>query len=139
MDHGVQDFRLDAVKFPFPDFISRFTHEMIQHSEELGRPDPYIVGEWSGGGVGDAKSLAFANRYDYFRTNILDFTLSVDLNQFIGGTYEDAAPTQKLDAIALDDLLRQRVPHSTDEIPGREFSSITTTRFEPWFAWTRSV
>jgi cyclomaltodextrin glucanotransferase len=109
LDHGVQDFRLDAVKFPFPDFISRFTHEMIQHSEQLGRTDPYIVGEWSGGGVGDAKSLAFANRYDYFKTNILDFTLSVDLNKFIGGSYEDAASMQQLDAIALDDLLRQRV------------------------------
>ena len=111
MDHGVQDFRLDAVKFPFPDFISKFTHEMIQHSEQLGRTEPYIVGEWSGGGVGDAKSLAFANRYDYFRTNILDFTLSRDLNQFIGGDYEDAAstPSQRLDAISLDQLLRQRV------------------------------
>jgi cyclomaltodextrin glucanotransferase len=102
MDHGVQDFRLDAVKFPFPDFISRFTHEMIQHSADLGRQEPYIVGEWSGGGVGDAKSLAFANRYDYFRTNILDFTLSLDLNQFIGGSYEDAASHQQLDAVALD-------------------------------------
>jgi glycosidase len=111
-DHGVQDFRLDAVKFPFPDFISRFTHEMVQHSEELGRPDPYIVGEWSGGGVGDTKSLAFANRYDYFKTNILDFTLSRELNQFIGGDFEDATstPSQRLDAIALDELLRQRVP-----------------------------
>jgi glycosidase len=109
MDHGVQDFRLDAVKFPFPDFISRFTHEMIQHSEELGRQDPYIVGEWSGGGIGDPKSLAFVNRYDYFKTNILDFTLSLDLNKFIGGSYEDAASNQQLDAVALDDLLRERV------------------------------
>ena len=107
MDHGVQDFRLDAVKFPFPGFISSFTHEMIRHSEDLGRSDPYIVGEWSGGGVGDSKSLAFANHYDYFKTNILDFTLSLDLNKFIGGSYED--PTQQLDAVALDDLLRQRV------------------------------
>ena len=111
MDHGVQDFRLDAVKFPFPDFISQLTHEMIRHSEELGRPDPYIVGEWSGGGVGDAKSLAFANRYGYFKTNILDFTLSLELNQFIGGDYEDpsSTPSQRLDAIGLDELLRQRV------------------------------
>jgi cyclomaltodextrin glucanotransferase len=107
LDHGVQDFRLDAVKFPFPDFISTFTHAMFQHSEELGRPNPYIVGEWSGGGVGDPKSLAFANRYDYFRTNILDFTLSLDLNKFIGGSYEDSG--QQLDAIALEDLLRQRI------------------------------
>jgi glycosidase len=107
MDHGVQDFRLDAVKFPFPDFIATFTGEMTQHSEELGRPDPYIVGEWSGGGIGDPKSLAFANRYDYFRTNILDFRLSLDLNKFIGGSYED--PGSTLDAIGLDDLLRERV------------------------------
>jgi glycosidase len=69
------------------------------------------MGEWSGGGVGDPKSLAFANRYDYFKTNILDFTLSLALNQFIGGSYEDAAstPSQQLDAVGLDDLLRQRV------------------------------
>jgi len=107
LDAGVDDFRLDAVKFPFPDFISSFTHEMISHSGDLGREDPYIVGEWSGGGVGDEKSLRFANRYDYFRTDILDFSLALALNQFIGGSYEDAS--QLKSAAQLDSLLQQRV------------------------------
>jgi hypothetical protein len=38
------------------------------------------------GGVGDAKSLRFANRYSVFGTNILDFQRSYALNQFIGAT-----------------------------------------------------
>ena len=59
IDHGVDDFRLDAIKFVFPDFVSSFTHAMIDHLQELGRPDPYIVGEFSGGGVGYTKSLVF--------------------------------------------------------------------------------
>ncbi len=85
IDHGVDDYRLDAVKFPFPDFIAKFTHTMRDYLATLNRPSPYIVGEWSNGGVGDTKSLDFANDYDVFRTNILDFQLSFKLNQFIGG------------------------------------------------------
>ncbi|AXC13468.1 Cyclomaltodextrin glucanotransferase [Acidisarcina polymorpha] len=108
MDHGVQDFRLDAVKFPFPDFISKFTHEMIEHAGDINRrTPPYIVGEWSGGGVGDQRSLAFANDYDYFRTNILDFTLSLALNRFIGGSYEYSS--EVFDGVMLNDLLKERV------------------------------
>lgn len=107
LDAGVDDFRLDAVKFPFPDFISSFTHEMVAHSEDMGREDPYIVGEWSGGGVGEEKSLRFANRYDHFRTNILDFSLALALNQFIGGSYEDCSQLES--AAQLDLLLQQRV------------------------------
>jgi glycosidase len=49
MTNGVDDFRLDAVKYPFPDFIARFTREMIEHSEKLDREAPYFVGEWSHG------------------------------------------------------------------------------------------
>jgi glycosidase len=45
IDHGVDDFRLDAIKYVFPDFVSTFTNAMIDHLEALGRPDPYIVGE----------------------------------------------------------------------------------------------
>jgi glycosidase len=65
------------------------------------------VGEWSNGGVGDEKSLRFANNYDVFQTNILDFQLSFRLNRFIGGAYEDS--TQLLSASQLDQFLRQRV------------------------------
>jgi glycosidase len=107
IDHGVDDFRLDAVKFPFPDFIASFTRTMRDHLAALDRPAPYIVGEWSHGGVGDAKSLEFANRYDYFGTNILDFQLSYALNQFIGGNHE--ADSQQLNAFDLDNLLHERV------------------------------
>lgn len=107
IDHGVDDFRLDAIKFVFPDFVSSFTHAMIDHLQELGRPDPYIVGEFSGGGVGYSKSLVFANHYRYFKTNILDFQLSFELNRFIGGSYE--VSSEQADAGDLDRLLRQRV------------------------------
>jgi len=34
--NGVDDFRLDAVKYPFPDFIAFFTREMIEESRCSG-------------------------------------------------------------------------------------------------------
>jgi cyclomaltodextrin glucanotransferase len=80
---------------------------MENHLNSLGRPAPYIVGEWSNGGVGDEKSLRFENNYDLFQTNILDFQLSFRLNRFIGGSYEDS--TQLLSARQLDRFLRTRV------------------------------
>jgi hypothetical protein len=43
------------------------------------------------GGVGDVKSLQFANHDPLYHTNILDFALSSALNQFIGGAYEAAS------------------------------------------------
>ena len=107
IDNGVDDYRLDAVKFPFPEFIANFTRTMRDHLASLSRPSPYFVGEWSNGGAGDAKSLRFANNYKLYGTNILDFQLSFALNQFIGGDYED--PTQKLDAFGLDNMLHERV------------------------------
>ena len=107
IDNGVDDYRLDAVKFPFPEFIATYTRTMRDYLASLGRPSPYIVGEWSHGGVGDAKSLRFANNYNLFGVNILDFQLSFALNQFIGGDYEDV--TQKLNAFDLDNFLHERV------------------------------
>jgi cyclomaltodextrin glucanotransferase len=107
IDNGVDDFRLDAVKFPFPEFIANFTHTMRSHLADLGRPEPYIVGEWSHGGVGDTKSLRFANSFNFFGTNILDFSLSLALNEFMGGSWEPA--DQRLSASGLDVLLHQRV------------------------------
>ena len=107
IDHGVDDWRLDAVKFPFPGFIADYTRTMREHLASLNRPAPYIVGEWSHGGVGDAKSLLFANKYDIFGTNILDFQLSFKLNQYIGGEYEDV--TQQISAFDLDNFLHERV------------------------------
>jgi glycosidase len=98
--NGVDDFRLDAVKFPFSAFLSKFTRAMIDRSLELNRPAPYIVGEWSNGGLGDEKSLSFADHYGAFATNILDFQLAGHLNRFVGGGFEDA--TQRLNARELD-------------------------------------
>src|ERR1700751_1822885 len=86
LTNGVDDFRLDSVKYPFPDFIASFTHEMIKKSRQLERRDPYIVGERADGGAGgDPKSLAFANRHDIYHTNLLDFQFAIHLNQYIGG------------------------------------------------------
>lgn len=107
IDHGVDDYRLDAIKFPFSGFVADFTRTMRQHLVSLQRPVPYFVGEWSHGGVGDAKSLRFANAYNVFGINILDFQLSYVLNQFIGGQYEDV--TQNLTAFDLDNFLHLRV------------------------------
>jgi glycosidase len=107
IDHGVDDYRLDAVKFPFPEFIARYTSTMRAYLTSLNRPSPYIVGEWSHGGVGDAKSLRFANDYEIFGTNILDFQLSFTLNQFIGGDYE--VGDQKRTAFDLDNFLHLRI------------------------------
>lgn len=107
IDNGVDDYRLDAVKFPFPEFIASFTRTMREHLASLGRPSPYIVGEWSNGGAGDAKSLRFANHYQEFGTNILDFQLSFKLNQFIGGNYEQGS--ERISAFDLDNFLHERV------------------------------
>ncbi len=107
IDYGVDDFRLDAVKFPFPEFIARFTRTMREHLASLDRPSPYIVGEWSNGGVGDAKSIRFADSYKIFGTNILDFQLSFELNRFIGGDLEYSS--ERRSAFDLDNFLHERV------------------------------
>jgi cyclomaltodextrin glucanotransferase len=107
IDHGADDFRLDAIKFVFPEFVPEFAHAMIDRLRAERRSDPYLVGEWSNGGVGDAKSLRFANDYAVNRTNILDFKLASALNQFVGGAYE--AASQQLSGWGLDRFLQQRV------------------------------
>jgi cyclomaltodextrin glucanotransferase len=107
LDNGVDDWRLDAVKFPLPDFVARFTSAMNDHQQAQGRSRPYIVGEWSNGGVGDEQSLAFANQFDTYSTNILDFQLALVLNRFVGGGYEE--PAQQTTAAQLDAFLHQRV------------------------------
>jgi cyclomaltodextrin glucanotransferase len=107
LDSGVDDFRLDAIKFPSPAFVAAFTGAMHNHLQAAGRSAPYIVGEWSNGGVGDAKSLAFANQYELYATNLLDFQLSLALNRFVGGSYEEAA--QQMSATQLDAFLEERV------------------------------
>jgi cyclomaltodextrin glucanotransferase len=107
IDHGVDDYRLDAVKFPFPESIATYTKTMREHLASLNRPAPYIVGEWSHGGIGDPKSLRFANQYQIYGTNILDFGLSLKLNQFIEGSY--AYVGDQITALDLDKFLHERV------------------------------
>ena len=108
LQNGVDDFRLDAVKYPYRDFVAEFTHAMIEFAiGKLQRASPpYILGEWSNGGVGDETSLDFANHFPYFRTNILDFQLALRLNRFIGGDKE--ATGEQLSAEGLGDFLKQR-------------------------------
>ena len=114
LERGVDDFRLDAVKFPYPEFIGAFTSAMIGKSRDLGRSAPTFIGEWSHGGLGDEKSLAFANAYDKFHVNIFDFQLALRLNQFIGGDAED--PSQRITAQGLDQFVQARV----DAFGGRD-------------------
>lgn len=119
LTNGVDDFRLDSVKYPFPDFIAAFTHEMIKKSRQLKRGVPYIVGEWSAGGAGgDPKSLAFANRYGIYHTNLLDFQLAIHLNQYIGGAVED--PSQQFSGQDLATYLTERITafHGRDDWQG---------------------
>jgi hypothetical protein len=132
----VDDYRLDAVKFPFPEFIAAYTRMMREHLASLNRPEPYIVGEWSHGGIGDSKSLRFANQYQIYGTNILDFALSLKLNQFIEGNY--AYSGDQITAFDLDNFLHERVVPSKVEIPGRALSLTITIRYERWFGYKSS-
>ena len=91
----------------FPDYVSQFTHSIIEHSMSLERPTPYVVGEWSNGDVSDEKFMRFSNCYDLYATNILDFQLSFKLNRFIGGDYEYSM--EQRSARRLDRFLHQRV------------------------------
>ncbi len=106
-EQGVDDFRLDAIKFPFPSFVARFTGELTDYVTGQSRAAPYFVGEWSNGGVGDNRSLAFANQYDVYHTNLLDFQLSFVLNRFIGGSLEE--PEQATSGADLDAFLKSRL------------------------------
>ena len=72
----------------------------ISPESALGRHTPYLGSEGSQGGVGDPKSLRFTNHYALYHTNILNFSLLLVLNQFIGGAYK--AASQQLSAQGLD-------------------------------------
>jgi Glycosidases len=112
------DLRWTRSSTSFLDFVSTFTNAVIDHLEALGRSDPYIVGEWSNGGVGQQNSLMFVNNYDYFKTRILDFQLSFALNRFIGGGYE--YPVERTTGNELGEFLGRRVQafHGNDDWMG---------------------
>ncbi|NQY63736.1 MAG: alpha amylase C-terminal domain-containing protein [Alteromonadaceae bacterium] len=74
--HGVDAFRIDAIKHIEPNFISRFTTEMRNIN-----PDVYIFGEWMDAGASDANSMAFLN--EGRGSELLDFNLRDNIENVI--------------------------------------------------------
>ncbi len=103
LHHGVDDFRLDAVKYVDPDFVAAFTRAIRGASKKT----PYIVGEWSDGGVGNNKSLRFASQYSRYHTNLLDFQTAFALNRFIQRNKQPEENRES--AQQLDQYLHRRV------------------------------
>ncbi len=68
LDHGIDAFRIDAIKHIEPNFINRFSAAMQAH-----RPGLYIFGEWFDAGVGNQQSLTFLN--ENRGSELLDFKL----------------------------------------------------------------
>jgi cyclomaltodextrin glucanotransferase len=78
MDHGVDAFRIDAIKHIEPNFINRFSAAV-----RAKKPDTYIFGEWVGAGVGHGASLAFLN--ERRGSELLDFKLRDAIENAIAG------------------------------------------------------
>ncbi len=68
LDHGVDAFRIDAIKHIEPNFINRFSQAVRAH-----KSDVYIFGEWFDAGVGNSDSLTFLN--ENRGSELLDFKL----------------------------------------------------------------
>ncbi len=68
MDHGIDAFRIDAIKHIEPAFINRFSAAV-----RAKKSDTYIFGEWYGAGAGDRLSMAFLN--ENRGSALLDFKL----------------------------------------------------------------
>jgi cyclomaltodextrin glucanotransferase len=74
--HGVDAFRIDAIKHIEPNFINRFTAEM-----RAVNPDVYIFGEWMDAGASDANSMAFLS--EGRGSELLDFNLRDNIENVI--------------------------------------------------------
>lgn len=83
IDHGVTAFRIDAIKHFNDDFTRRFAKQLNQYAISKGRDGVYIFGEWYGAGVGQTKSLQFANTTD--DVELLDFQLRNAIEDAIAG------------------------------------------------------
>jgi len=74
--HGVDAFRIDAIKHIEPNFINRFTAEM-----RAVNPDVYIFGEWMDAGASDAESMTFLS--EERGSELLDFNLRDNIENVI--------------------------------------------------------
>ncbi|HWV14692.1 MAG TPA: alpha-amylase family glycosyl hydrolase [Cellvibrio sp.] len=83
MDHGVDAFRIDAIKHIEPSFINRFTAAMRDDAKAKGRAEPYIFGEWYDAGATDAASMQFLN--EGRGSELLDFGLRDNIERAISG------------------------------------------------------
>lgn len=78
MDHGVDAFRIDAIKHIEPSFINRFSAAV-----RAKKPDTYIFGEWYNAGAGDSVSMTFLNQRR--GSELLDFKLRDAIENAIAG------------------------------------------------------
>jgi len=78
MDHGVDAFRIDAIKHIEPSFINRFSAAV-----RAKKADTYIFGEWYNAGAGDALSMSFLN--ERRGSELLDFKLRDAIENAIAG------------------------------------------------------
>lgn len=78
MDHGVDAFRIDAIKHIEPSFINRFSAAV-----RAKKADTYIFGEWYSAGAGDSLSMSFLN--ERRGSELLDFKLRDAIENAIAG------------------------------------------------------
>ncbi len=78
MDHGVEAFRIDAIKHIEPGFINRFAAAV-----RAKKADTYIFGEWYDAGAGDTLSMSFLN--ERRGSELLDFKLRDNIEKAIAG------------------------------------------------------
>ncbi len=76
LQHGVDAFRIDAIKHIEPNFINRFSAAMRAEN-----PDVYIFGEWFDAGVGNNDSITFIN--ENRGSELLDFKLRDNIEAVI--------------------------------------------------------
>jgi cyclomaltodextrin glucanotransferase len=76
MDHGIDAFRIDAIKHIEPSFINRFSAAV-----RAKNPNTYIFGEWYGAGASDPGSMAFLN--ERRGSELLDFNLRDNIEKAI--------------------------------------------------------
>lgn len=78
MDHGVDGFRIDAIKHIEPSFVNRFAAAV-----RAKKPDAYIFGEWYGAGASNDVSMTFLN--ERRGSELLDFKLRDNIENAIAG------------------------------------------------------
>jgi cyclomaltodextrin glucanotransferase len=78
MDHGVDAFRIDAIKHIEPGFVNRFTAAV-----RAKKADTYVFGEWYGAGASDSASMQFLG--ENRGSELLDFNLRDNIENAIAG------------------------------------------------------